>query len=260
MFPLLTLQHPVYAIGLAVSVAVGGCVMIAALRRTGVPAWRFAPFMIVLLVGSAATAKVASFLFRGEIGSIDVELAGGMRYPGSIVGLILFGWLARRLVPKPMRLLQFADVVTPGYLVMLAMGRLNCFVVGCCHGSLSELPWAIRFPRGSIPWFSHYDAGLIPPDAPHSLGVHPFQLYLFLMEAALAFFAARLGKRGWADGRIFWTALCVHGILKACLEFLREPYSVFHQSVLLLSVLAAFVLLSSVASRDSSKNYSPLSS
>ena len=241
MFPELRV-HPIYPIGLAIAILACAITIYTMVKRDGHAMRRVVLFMAVLLVGSIATAKGASFLFRGGVMSLSEEVLGGFRYPGSLFGMMLFGFLARRLLPPTLSLARFADLATPGYLLGLSIGRLNCFVVGCCHGKICDLPWAIQFPRGSIAWAEHYGAGLISLGSNASLLVHPFQLYLFAMEILLAAITFAWSGRTRFDSQLFWIALAAHGSLKTLLEFFRSPYSLFHQSVLLFSLLAVIVL------------------
>jgi phosphatidylglycerol:prolipoprotein diacylglycerol transferase len=69
------------------------------------------------------------------------------------------------------------DVAAPAVAIGAALGRIGCFLNGCCHGAVSDLPWAVCFPKGSHAWVRQLNAGLIPPEAPASLPVHPTQLY-----------------------------------------------------------------------------------
>ncbi len=47
--------------------------------------------------------------------------------------------------------LALADLVIPSVLLGVAIGRLGCFLNGCCFGGACELPWAVEFPFGSPP-------------------------------------------------------------------------------------------------------------
>jgi len=76
----------------------------------------------------------------------------------------------------------FADAVAPLAAFALIPIRLGCFLNGCCFGERCSLPWAVRFPRGSWPYWYHAANGWLSPDSPYSLPVHPLQLY-FLVAA-----------------------------------------------------------------------------
>jgi len=93
-----------------------------------------------------------------------------------------------------------ADVAAPAVAIGAAVGRIGCFLNGCCGGALCNLPWAVRFPAGSHAWARQINAGLIAPRAPASLPVHPTQLYAaiagFLVLALLVAYYHRQRRQG----------------------------------------------------------------
>jgi phosphatidylglycerol:prolipoprotein diacylglycerol transferase len=75
---------------------------------------------------------------------------------GCVAGLIAFSYLHR---VSPLRLL---DVIGPGAVLAMGIGRLGCLLSGCCYGATSDLPWALSFPYGSPPFMRQVEQGLIP--------------------------------------------------------------------------------------------------
>jgi hypothetical protein len=114
---------------------------------------------------------------------------------------------------------------------LIAIGRWGCLLNGCCFGTLTDLPWAVHYDSTSSAYFLHQALGLLPPNATHALGVHPYPLYesagLFLwlpiglllaqhlrsQWALLAFTAGfDLALRGFIDGKraminVWWSLL-----------------------------------------------------
>ncbi|QGJ69156.1 Phosphatidylglycerol--prolipoprotein diacylglyceryl transferase [Planctomycetales bacterium 10988] len=72
---------------------------------------------------------------------------GGIVMYGSLIGasLALFLFCQRHRLP----VLPLCDVIAPSLVVGLALGRIGCFLNGCCYGGVCELPWAVTFPAGS---------------------------------------------------------------------------------------------------------------
>ena len=64
---------------------------------------------------------------------------------GGLVGTGLF-YLRRAAFP----FLATADAVAPSLALGIALGRLGCFLNGCCYGDRCNLPWAVRFPTESL--------------------------------------------------------------------------------------------------------------
>ncbi|MDI9444381.1 MAG: prolipoprotein diacylglyceryl transferase [Planctomycetota bacterium] len=81
------------------------------------------------------------------IGELLNFTEGGLVVYGSIIGGIagLLVFLFRHKMP----LLATLDLMTPSFMLGLALGRLGCFMNGCCFGGPCDLPWAVEFPAGS---------------------------------------------------------------------------------------------------------------
>ncbi len=113
---------------------------------------------------------------------------------GGFTGSMLY-WLRR-----PFPFWAMADVAAPAVAIGAAVGRIGCFLNGCCDGAVCNLPWAVRFPAGSHAWARQINAGLIAPSALASLPVHPTQLYAalagFLVLALLVAYYPRQRRQG----------------------------------------------------------------
>jgi phosphatidylglycerol:prolipoprotein diacylglycerol transferase len=74
---------------------------------------------------------------------------GGLVVYGSVIGgaLGLVGFFAKYKMPP----LATLDLITPSFLLGLAIGRIGCLLNGCCFGGPCDLPWAVTFPAGSPP-------------------------------------------------------------------------------------------------------------
>jgi len=90
---------------------------------------------------------------------------------------VLWIWGRHRRVPY----LDLLDFVAPLGALGLAITRIGCFLNGCCYGVPSGMPWAVRFPAGSLPQLGQVEAGLVTPFE-RSLPIEPVQLF----EAAVA--------------------------------------------------------------------------
>jgi len=82
---------------------------------------------------------------------------GGLVIYGSVIGGIL-GLLGFIYVYK-MPPLATLDLVTPSFLLGMAIGRLGCFLNGCCFGGVCDLPWAVTFPADSPPYLHQVEHG-----------------------------------------------------------------------------------------------------
>lgn len=85
----------------------------------------------------------------------------------------------------------------------VAVGRLACFVGGCCYGIVTDVPWAVTF------------AGVRR---------HPTQLYEFAYHASCAVVLLILQRRGVFRGQLIKLYIIAYLVYRFLTEFLRpEP-------------------------------------
>jgi len=144
---------------------------------------------------------------------------GGLIYYGGVVGSILAIFIfANVRREKTLVVLDLAAISVP---VAHAIGRIGCFLNGCCHGREYDGLFAVSYPAKSLAWWLQVDAGRITRLAPRSLSVHPVQLYEATFNLALYFvvmWAYRCRKR---NGSVSALYLLIHPAGRFCLEFLR---------------------------------------
>jgi len=82
--------------------------------------------------------------------------AGGMEFYGGLIASFIA--CALYLLMKRTSLRLFADLVTPSLLFAMGVGRIGCFLFGCCWGGPcpESLPWAVHFPFASPPHQRHW--------------------------------------------------------------------------------------------------------
>ena len=175
--------------------------------------------------------------------------AGGLVVFGALPTAALAAWrfAARRGLP----LADLADCVAPGLLVGLAIGRIGCFLNGCCYGGPCDLPWAVRFPPQSPPWLDQAARGLLPPvDGTASAGaeawslpVHPTQLYAACDAALLAALACAFTPLARRPGAVFALVLTLHPLSRLLLEAIRIDEPPALGTPLSISQLVSLVLL-----------------
>ncbi len=131
---------------------------------------------------------------------------GGLSFHGAVIG----GGLAVALVAgrKGIPFLRIADVLAPGVALAYAVGRIGCFLGGCCYGVPTDVPWACSFQD---PFNPHVHT---PPS-------HPTQIYASLSNLLIFAVLARLQKPPHPEGRIFWAYLVLYGVYRFVVEFWR---------------------------------------
>ena len=98
------------------------------------------------------------------VAAADITSGGLTFYGGLILAAVcLIGYALFKKVP----LRNAMDAGAPAIIVGLAFGRIGCFLHGCCEGQICHLPWAVRFPYGSLPYAEQAAAGRL--DVPAAL-------------------------------------------------------------------------------------------
>lgn len=120
-------------------------------RRIGMPAERFQDFVLWIFVGGLIGARLLYMIqyahhfpdrsLLGLLGAFLKIWEGGIVFYGSVVGGVLayglFYWVVLRRLS--ISTWQLADVVAPLIAVGIAIGRLGCWLNGCCWLSLIHI-------------------------------------------------------------------------------------------------------------------------
>lgn len=132
---------------------------------------------------------------------------GGMAFHGGILGVIIAFYIFARRYKLPY--LSFMDTVACAAPIGLFFGRLANFINGELYGRVSDVPWAMVFPRGG-------------PDPRH-----PSQLYEAGLEGIalflLLYFISRFTNAHKRAGLLSGIFLIGYGMARFSVEFFREP-------------------------------------
>ena len=83
---------------------------------------------------------------------------GGLVVYGSLIGGMVAGVTFLKLNKLP--LARTADLIAPGMVIGLAIGRLGCLMNGCCFGGVCDAPLpSVTFPAGSAPYMKQLSEG-----------------------------------------------------------------------------------------------------
>ena len=100
--------------------------------------------------------------FKHAPGQIISLRSGGFEFYGGLVGAFVPSLLYTLYKRLSVRL--WTDMVAPSLLFGMGVGRIGCFLAGCCYGSAcpASLPWAVHFPYGSEPFQTQWDHRTLP--------------------------------------------------------------------------------------------------
>lgn len=144
---------------------------------------------------------------------------GGIVFYGCIAGGLTGSIVYWARHPFPFR--AMADAVAPALALGIALGRLGCFLNGCCFGAVSHLPLTVEFPAGSPAWLRHVEHAWISPATTRSLGVHPTQLYAALDGLLLLALLSVYYPRRRRDGEVMALLMVTYPVTRFLNESLR---------------------------------------
>ena len=142
---------------------------------------------------------------------IDIFLLyqGGFVYYGGFLSAFLGGWFIVKYQKGCFRL--WLDFFTPLMAFGYSVGRIGCFLAGCCYGKPSSLPWAVTFPVGV--------------EAPANILLHPTQLYSSLLGfLTLALILSVEKKKLMPQGGLFCLWLLLHSLSRFVVESFRGDW------------------------------------
>lgn len=209
-----------YGLLLAAAFLIGTWLSLREARRLSLDEDRLVTVILVVLVCSVIGARALYVLehvqeFRREWGGALAVWQGGLTLYGGVVAGTVGGLLVARHLSMPMW--TVADALTPAFALGTVLGRVGCFLNGCCYGVPTRLPWGVVFPADSFP-------GLEFGNAP----IHPSQLYFALSGLALFAVVWLLRRRLAVPGTLFWTFLLLFALIRIPLDATRayEPEAV----------------------------------
>ena len=151
--------------------------------------------------------------------SVNLPDGGLVLYGGIILATITYFVMCRMNKVDP---LKFGDAMIPAVFVGIAFGRLGCFLNGCCYGNACSLPWAVQFPKDSVPWNALVQRGFLMPDALQTMSLHPTQIYSSINGVVLAAIMIAYYRYRKGDGSVIALAMMLYPISRISLEILRN--------------------------------------
>ena len=172
--------------------------------------------MVSALIGARLTYVVTHW---SEYAARPLDAISPIQSDGTIgiAGLVVLGGILfaiptayyfakRRNIP----FFKLTDVMMPSLAFGLAIGRVGCYLNGCCFGLPTDVAWGIIFPSTCL-------AGSVYPHNP----IHPTQLYDFLYNVIIGIALIWWTPRKRFDGELFTLFLTLYGFGRFCVENLR---------------------------------------
>lgn len=184
--------------------------------------------IILFLISGVIGARIAYVLanmsyFAGDPLQVLMINKGGLIFYGGLILAFISGIIFAKITN--LDILNAADLMAPFIALGHAIGRLGCFLNGCCFGKSTDSCLGIRFPHTLIK-------------------VYPTQLFSFAGLLILFFLLIFLQNRRSFKGEIISSYLILYGMFRFLIEFFRgDLLVIFHglTSTQLLSIILIVV-------------------
>jgi len=220
-----------YGVFLAIGFAVAGLLALYRFKQQYKDPYIILDLLLAAVVGGVIGARLLYVIGNpSQIKSwsdiFNIGRGGLVFYGGLVVGLILALLVGRWRHLRFWTTMDLAGLCVP---LALAIGRIGCFLNGCCYGKPTSLPWGVTFPGTHIP-------------------VHPTQIYELLLDLIL------FGLLWWKkdsferEGTVFWLFALGYAAIRFTIEFFRAHEAAnaglaFQMASLALFAVAGTVLL-----------------
>jgi phosphatidylglycerol---prolipoprotein diacylglyceryl transferase len=154
---------------------------------------------------------------------------GGLVFSGGIVCVVLTViWYTRK---HRLSFWKMADLWAPAMAIGQGIGRIGCFMAGCCYGKPTGSRWGVVFTD------SH-------SLAPLNIPLHPTQIYSSVSNFIIFFILLLLHRKKTFDGQVFLWLLVLHSTARLFVERFRgDDRGVLFGSGMSITQLVTLVIL-----------------
>jgi len=209
-----------YGIMVSLAVLTIFVTMLRESRRLGISEEMLYNLFLFGMLGGLVMSRVVHVVDRMVLNpGLPVDWFGfdGLGLYGAIVGVPLSAFIYTRVAHIPWSsMARVGDAVALGAPLGQAIGRVGCFINGCCHGGPTDLPWGVVYQHPES--FAEY------PGIP----VHPAQLYLIAWNLVVFAVVFLMRKRPKPDGASFLIYLILYAAGDFAIRFFRtnSPYAI----------------------------------
>jgi phosphatidylglycerol:prolipoprotein diacylglycerol transferase len=178
-------------------------------------------FSLMIMLGGFIGARLTHILYENPNYYLDNPMdvfkiwQGGFVFFGGFVGAFVATYAYAQI--KKQKYSEWADFFAPVFPIGYALGRLGCFLNGCCYGAICALPWAVEFNQPGLPTGER----------------HPTQIYAagweLLVSLPVVLLTQKLISKNKANQKKYAGLAYVSWIIAHCLgrilmEYFRDDY------------------------------------
>ena len=209
---------PVRSYGLMLAIGFLIATYVASYRaeKRGIPSQMIFDLGLCILVGAVLGARIFHVLQHPKLYSSFWDFfkvwEGGLAFYGGFI--LAFGGAFAYVRWKKLSMGKVADIMAPSLMLGTGIGRIGCFLAGCCFGKPTSLPWGVTFPEYSAPWLEF-----------GAQKIHPTQLYSSLDLIGIFVILVVIQKYMKFPWQLFFISVIMYAVHRFLIDFLRfyEP-------------------------------------
>lgn len=185
-------------------------------------------YLIGLVLAFILGARITEQLFYHEqkhLLDFLFKKPYGFSLYGGLLFLIIYQYAAAYLSARSPW--DWLDHVSPGIWSYVILGKLGCFLNGCCFGTPTLMPWGVHYPVGSqaytyfvTQFYLHASQRMwtFPP-----YRIHPVQLYESIAALFLLIVSLFLLRKKSLPGLVFLLTFGLYSLFRLGFFYLRVP-------------------------------------
>jgi phosphatidylglycerol:prolipoprotein diacylglycerol transferase len=178
IFNIPVIHMPIYAYGLMMVAAFLACQWLSSrlALRYGIDPEIFVNVTLFALVAGVIGSRLSHVLentgiyfnphnsaWDNFVNIVNIRSGGLTFYGGLILAApVVLAYLLYKKVPARVAM----DITAPCITLGLAIGRIGCFLNGCCYGADTNLPWGLSFPYYSNAYIDQFNRA-VPGETLH---------------------------------------------------------------------------------------------
>ena len=194
-----------FIIGLSVAVRIG--------KKHGIEPQQIMDLGLILIISGIIGSRIVyvlmdiSYYLENPLDIFKIWQAG-LVFSGGLLAAIIAGFFYLR--HHKLDMLQMGDILAPSIAIGQAIGRIGCFMAGCCYGKPTNVPWGVIFTNPKI----------IPSHLLY-IPLHPTQLYASFGNFMIFFILMILSAKKRFNGQVFIWYLILHSTARLIIERFR---------------------------------------
>jgi len=248
-------SFPIYSYGVMIALAFITAILLAMkeAKKRGENPERILDLSLYVILGALIGGRLGYVLtyldyYMKNPVKILYFRQGGLSFLGGFLIAYSLCWLYVKRTK--ISFWKYADIAAPSIAIGIGIGRIGCFLNGCCFGVVSE-NYGIKFPSLHMPpvYLQQLNDGLIASGSSCTLPVIPTQIYTSLYGFLIFFILHWMKKYKKYDGFLMLSFFILYSISRFTVEFFRfyeNSYKVFNLLTITQTILIGVVLVSLV--------------